>query len=485
MPELDWSDMPIHLAIKADRKTPEKLIEGSLGSAKTTIGLDTEIDALMDSPGIPTLLFRWSEDAVNTKLKPAFEEILFLRGIEKAWEPAQKRFIFANGSMAYFFGLKSVSEIEMFNKIRGLGVSRIFGDQVEEMRQEVAGELRGRLRPDLTATIMGKRFPFQLTFVANPNDSDFWLSKEFPEDNKVKGRKLYQLSIFDNKHLPQESKDSLLRQYPNEHPKNLTMVMGRRGPNITGVPVYDGLYNRHIHHVRAAGVRKGIPIIEAFEFGKHNPVWVFAQRMYGEGLTFLGGIRGTEMALEDFLPIVSNYRERWFPDRHEVLTCSSPPGSAIGTKFTALNILRKAGFNAVCRDHGNSPEVQLGLIETISGLLRRRTATGSEAVIVNDEPGRWLVVDKDGVKMPPFLHIAFEAGYTWDRHFVSVANKELRQPHDEDKFANVMRAVENLVLNFCANQLTQEERDATRRRDRAYADDQPFADIGPAGWMAL
>ncbi len=66
--------MDRHLAFKKDWKTSEYLLEGSLGCGKTTLGLDKEIDALLKYPGIPSLLFRWTEDAVSTKLKPAFEE---------------------------------------------------------------------------------------------------------------------------------------------------------------------------------------------------------------------------------------------------------------------------------------------------------------------------------------------------------------------------------------------------------------------------
>jgi len=142
---LDWTDMPIHEAIKADWKTPEILIEGSLGCAKTTVFLDKEIDALLKWPGIPILLFRWSQDAVDTKLRPAFEELLSIREVKSTWDEKKKRYVLDNGSMAYLFGLKSVSAIEQYNKIRGLGVSRIGGDQVEEAAQQVAAELRGRL----------------------------------------------------------------------------------------------------------------------------------------------------------------------------------------------------------------------------------------------------------------------------------------------------------------------------------------------------
>lgn len=480
--------MPIHEAIKADWKTPEIEIEGSLGCAKTTLFLDKEIDALEKWPGIPILLFRWSQDAVDTKLRPAFEELLSIRGFDASWDGKKNRFNMANGSMAYMFGLKAVSLVEQYNKIRGLGVSRIAGDQVEEMAQQVAGELRGRLRPDLTATMTGTRFPFQLTFVANPEDTDFWLSKEFPEDNHIKGRKLYQLSVFDNKYLPQESIDSLLRQYPPEHPKHQTMVLGRRGPNITGVPVYDGLYKKENHHRRAI-FRDDAPILEAFEFGKHNPVWLFGQQMYAGGLTLLGGIRGQEMVLEDFLNVVKEYREKWYPRGLKVQTCTAPTGargSMVGSGFSALDILTEAGFKVTYRDHGNSPDVRLSIIENISSLLRRRTPNGDEAVAINDDPTRWLLASREGAKESALAHIAFEAGYTWDKHFVSVASKEVRQPHEEDKFANVMHAVEHIVLNFCAGNLSEAEQDR-RAEKRARQDAEDRSNTGRAsqhGWLS-
>lgn len=467
MPELDWSDMPIHQAIKSDWRTPEILIEGSLGCAKTTVFLDKELDAVLKYPGIPILLFRWSEDAVETKLRPAFEELCSIRGIPAAWDAKKKRFMFENESIVYMFGLKAVSAIEQYNKIRGLGVSRIGGDQIEEMAQQVAGELRGRLRPDLTATVLGKRFPFQLTFVANPEDDEFWLSKEFPIDNHVKGRKLFSLSVFDNKHLPQESIDSLLRQYPQEHPKHQTMVLGRRGPNITGVPVFEGLYKRELHQ-RAVKARSDAAILESFEFGKHNPTWVFGQQTFSGGLTFLGGIRAQELVLEDFLLLVKQYRKQWFPDKALAKTCTSPMGdksSAIQNRYTPLDILRRMIGPVVYRDNGNAHDVRLGLIENFSGYLRRRTTSGEESVAVNEDPTRWLVASRDGIKESAFLHIALEAGYCWDKHHVSVSSKEIKQPREDDKFSNVMHCVENIILNFCAGR--ESEEDATARRVRA------------------
>lgn len=486
MPELDWEGMPIHLAIKSDWRSPEILIEGSLNCAKTTVFLDKEIDALLKYPGIKTLLFRWSQDAVDTKLRPAFEELLGIRGVPAVWEEKKKRWVFENGSIANMFGLKAVSMVEQMNKIRGLGVSRAGGDQVEEVDPAVAGELRGRLRPDLTATTIRKEsFPFQITFVSNSEDDDFWLSKEFPPDNHIKGRRLFQLSIFDNKHLPQESIDSLLRQYPEDHPKHRTMVLGRRGPRVYGVPVFEGLYRKDLHW-RPCSTRLDRPILEAFEFGKHNPVYVYGQAMYSGGLTVLGGVMGYGLVLEDFLPIVEQCRTEWLPPNITVKTCTSPMGESVekgSSRFTALNVLRQKIGAVRTIDNGNAADVRIGAIENLSTYLRRRNLQGQESLAVNNEESRFIIASKDGERFSPFVHHAFEGGYTWDAHAASVANKELRQPREDDKFANVMHAIENLELNFIAGRTTASDRAARRQSQRTETRQQEHTDSGKHSWM--
>jgi hypothetical protein len=184
-------------------------------------------------------------------------------------------------------------------------------------------------------------------------------------------------------------------------------------------------------------------------------------------MTLLGGIRSQEMVLEDFLPIVQRYRSEWFPVGMRVKTCTSPMGeksSTMAARYTPMEILRRAIGPVIYRDNGNAHDVRLGLIESLSGYLRRRTSSGEESIAVNDDASQWLVASREGIKESAFLHIALEAGYTWDKHFVSVSSKEVKKPQEDDKFANVVHCVENIILNFCAGRESEEAADERRQR---------------------
>ncbi len=491
MPELDWSDMPKYQSVKADWRTPELLLEGSVNCAKTTLWLDKEIDALLKWAGIKSLLFRWSQDAVNTKLRPAFEELMAIRGIPYQWDNKVNRYELENGSIAYMFGLKAVSMVEQMNKIRGLGVSRAGGDQVEEVAPAVAGELRGRLRPDLTQTTIHKQtFPFQIIFVSNSEDDDFWLSKEFPVDNRIKGRKVVQFSVFDNKHLPQASIDSLLRQYPEDHPQHRTMVLGRRGPRVYGTPVFEGLYRRELHWNKIHDVDQSSEILEAFEFGKQTPVWMCAQKQYSGGLIVLAGVMGLGLTMHELLDIVEPMRGQLYPAGVTVKTCASPMGGGLrpGDRYTLTNVLRtrlKLTPNQPdSRADANASDVRLAMIENLSSYLKGRNIQGREELAISTAEDRFIIASRDGQRFSPFVHHAFEGGYTWDEHTVSVGNKEVKQPREDDKFANIMHALENIELNYCAGLPTEAEQEEKAIQERKSAYTGGAYGQSEHGWMS-
>ena len=77
--------------------------------------------------------------------------------------------------------------------------------------------------------------------------------------------------------------------------------------------------------------------------------------------------------------------------------------------------------------------------------MRQRTPEG-ERFQVNDT--QWLRLSKDSVVEDRFLANAFEAGYVWDVHMVSVGSKQMRKPKKDGWFEHGMNCAEYLELNF-------------------------------------
>src|SRR5262249_34532314 len=156
-------------------------------------------------------------------------------------------------------------------------------------------------------------------------------------------------SIYDNAYnLDPEDIARMERTYPPDHAKHGPMILGTRGPNVFGNAVYDELFLRSLH-VRPVEFDPDSLLLEAFDFGQHNPCWIAAQRLYAGGLAFLGGIIGENMFLSEFLPIVERFRGEWFPDvrAESVRTCCPPPAAIVrsqGHRYTGLTLLRQAGF---------------------------------------------------------------------------------------------------------------------------------------------
>lgn len=474
-----------HLKILHDT-TAEIDVEGGLNSGKTILCLAKELRAAVKWRGIWILVSRWTDEAVRTLLRPPLEQVARIEQIAIAWNDKEHYYALENGSRIYAFGLKTQSQEpeQRYGKIRGFAGSRIYIDQAEQLPKDIAEELRARLRPDIEASHLGISYPTQLTFSPNPTNDGTWLAAQFPIKNTIKGRHYYALSLFDNAHnLKQDSIDSILRIYPVEHPKHQTVVLGQRGLNVIGDPIYEVQFDRKVH-VREIPSRDDFAFIEALEVGKHNPVWLLAQRSFHGGLNFLGGIIGKRMMLDDFLPIVKRYRSDWMPDGAEIKTCTGPLGIST-SGYTLSNQLTGAHFQPIYRPDGNSPDVQLAMIEYIGGELRRRTVAREEAIGISNDTTRWLSFSTDGaMREVPFLAFAFEGGYVWDPHMVSVGSKEVRQPFADDEYANVMRCVEHLALNFCAGLPTDAEKRERERRMRQDATIQGFGAAGGAhGWL--
>lgn len=428
-------------------------LEGGLSSGKTTACLWKEWRAAaVLHPGIHCFVGRFSDGNNETKLKPAWEAICRQGGVEYRWNSKELCYEFRNGpgdayeggSRVYSFGLQSPDALSRYSKLRGMGVSRIYIDQGEELPPDFLGELMLRMRQ--------QGFPHQLTLSPNPLDENSWLADAFPEDDSIANRKYYSISLFDNAHnLPADLMEAALAAYPVTHAKHRSSILGRRGLNVIGKPVYGGAFVRATH-VRPVTFNPHLALEEGIDFGKHHPCILWRQSTPYGGVVYLGGIMGQSVYLEDFLPIVATYRRQWFPDAVEIKTCCDPAGShnnSQGVKSNGVGVLKAHGFSPRWQDGANRPSVRYAMIEKHAGLMRKRTPMG-EAYAINNDRSRWLRVTGDG--RPPaewgFLADGDEAGYVWDDHLVSEGSKQYRKAKKDGWYEHGQNAKEYLELNF-------------------------------------
>lgn len=468
-----------HAEFLAD-KTPEIDIEGGRNSGKTWVCCAKVVQSCLDHPGIEWLICRYSGDATDTKLRPEFVKIAALMGVSLEWSADESAYWFPSKagklSKVFAYGLKTQSLEALFAKIRGLGVACVWNDQTEELPEVIGTELRFALRQ--------QGYPHQLIFSPNPPEENHWLTDQFPEDEILEGRKLYQLELYDNRqNLDPQTIQQVEQAYPTTHVKYKSLVLGKRGVNIHGVPVYDTVFDRALH-VCNLEFDPHSTLLEGLDAGKHHPVWVCAQRSIFGGIDVLGGILGKRLILEEFLLLVNRFRAEWFGERLTVRTCCDPQPEAEGQqlRFTNVQAMRDAGFKPRWRQNATAPDVREAVIQSISGHMQRR-AGGAQSFRVNADPSRWLMASTAIVKQNKFFVDGLEGSYVWDEHYVSVGSKKVRQPKVHEWVDGGMRCLENIVLNFCTGPTEYEQRARNKPQSRSMLDEDGSGS-GAASWMA-
>jgi hypothetical protein len=437
--------------------------EGAFRVGKTTAALWKVFNLCVAHPGIHCLICRYSDGDTQTKLKPAWRSICRNAGVKVEWDSSEMCDVFpavdGKQSRVYIFGVKSQDQTSRYGKFRGMTLAIIYNDQTEELPHDVFLEMLGRLSQS--------NFPHHLILTPNPPDENHWLASEFPEDNHVVGRKYYSAPIHANAHnLPDDTIPGLIAAYPPSHPKHRSAVLGKRGLNVIGKPVYGGdpekgvdpMFVRAIH-ARRLTFNPHLPLITMIDFGKHHPCAVFGQYTPWNQLQLLGGIMGQNLYLEDFAPILLRYRSEWFPNVIQHLECCDPAGShdnSQGVRNNGVKVLQEHGINPAFKDHSNAPDVRLAMIERIGGYMRRRTAQG-EAFGVESDVSKWMLVSQDVVKPWPFVTDGLEAGYVWDEHFVSVGSKQVRKAKKDGWYEHGQNCIEYGELNYGGAQPTQRQ----------------------------
>ncbi len=171
----------------------------------------------------------------------------------------------------------------------------------------------------------------------------------------------------------------------------------------------------------------------------------------------LGGILGQQLYLKDFAKLVLQYRVRWFHEAVQVVTCCDPAGShdnSQGSVENGVSMLNDLGIVTTYRPDSNTPSVRLSMIERIAGHMRERSPAG-ESFGVSDT--RWLRLSANSQVPHRFVADALEAGYVWDEHVISVANKPMRRPRKDGWYEHGMNCLEYLEHNFGGVQPTMEQ----------------------------
>lgn len=455
----------IHAEFLAD-ETTEIDLEGARFSGKTWACSAKVVKYCLKYPGMEWLICRYSNEDSLTFLRPVFQRVCNRMGHYPTWDAKSSCFVFQNGSIVYVGGLRAQEKLSKLSKTRGRDVAGIWNDQSEETPEEVGQELRFATRQP--------GYPHPLIFSPNPPPEDHWLADEFPDDNSIPGRKYYRLTLYDNPHCPEDKLAELERAYPPTHAAYKRLILGLRGPSVVGQPIYADAFLRELH-CGPLSYDPESPLLEAFDVGRHHPVWLAAQRNYFGGFEILGGIMGKRMFIEDFTPIVEKFRAEWFPNLKSVLTCCDPPPATRETAITNVQLLRKAGLHPRWKEHANAPDVREALIQNIASLMRRRLGK-QQALFINSDPKRWLMASSAIIKQSKFFIDGCEATYAWDPNFISVGNKKIRQPVINEWVDGAQRCLENLVLNFGTRETPADvERRRREQSQKTYGAPSPSA----------
>ena len=137
----------------------------------------------------------------------------------------------------------------------------------------------------------------------------------------------------------------------------------------------------------------------------------------------LGGVLGSDLHLDAFLPIVERYRDLWFPQRLRIEATCDPAGAANnsqGLRGTPVQLLKDW-----YREHGerdaqgsyvsptylpdaNQPERRVAANQRLATYMRRRV-NGEEAFLV--DPERWVLAELQDERFDSFFVDGLEAGY--------------------------------------------------------------------------
>lgn len=388
-------------------------LEGAYRSGKTTIALLKVGVWCWDYPGIPWLLARWTAENTFAQLRPDFLALWGDRVYQ--WLADEGCYLMHSKtpgvySRVYFSGLKPQDGLSPFSKIHGKKFACAVVDQPEEMPEAYFDHLHTRLS--------APGFPQQLIICPNPQLPTHWVSEAFPEDNsrRVEGYRLIKFRMRDNvAALGEEYVGARERELQKKPAEYRRAILGERGLPMAGKPVYSPPFNRDRHVRPTLAFNPSVPLIESWDFGHRHPAVTWTQYPLGN-LHILGGVMGSDMHLERFIPEVETLRKEWFPSLDPLMLwwTADPAGSAKNShgSRTAFDILADFGIVPRLMPDANTPPAQDAAIQVISGYLGRNHTDGSPTFALHP---RFMIVSATAPpKATAVLVDGFELGLCWD-----------------------------------------------------------------------
>lgn len=448
-----------------DDQSPEIDFEGSRYSGKTWACAAKVIESCLKYPGIKWVICRYSDTETRNKVRPEFQQIASdYYGLKLVWDGDTNHFAFpeVDGkiSRVYAYGLRAQNKLQELEKVRGMDTCGLWVDQTEEVPQAVCEEFPFATRMP--------GYPHQILLSPNPPPEDHYLTDLYPsEGNPFPHRHYYRVSVYDNKHNLSPGKlEELEAMYPPTHVKHRSLILGLRGPNVTGEAVYQHAFRRD-RHVGIVVYDRTRPIYEAIHQGQANPVWLAAQRTYFGGFHIIGGVMGKRLFLDDFLEVVLKYRKQWFTDKKYpplFQTCCDPPADLGHVRFANLSAMKRAGLQPVYRQNGTAPDVREAVIQDIAALMHQRDSR--EGFLINEDESQWIMASNSVEKYTQLLVSGCEASYVWSDNDRSVGNKLTRHPRADEWVDGWQRCLENIYLNFLSDTKSDADTDREAREEK-------------------
>lgn len=402
-------------------------LEGGVRAGKSLALCFKVLYYCLRHPGIHCALTRWTQDGLDAQLRPIWRSVCNMAGIELRWHPDEEYDeVVATGSIVYLRALKASEETQRYSKLAGLTLAVLGIDQAEEVPEDV-------YRHYVPARLSQPGFPHQVIVTPNPPAEDSWIAKDWPEDNRDPSHEYIHTTLYDNAViLGQDYVATMESAYKKGSFEFRRLVQGKRGLMVAGVAIFGRSFDerRHVPEVPVE-FSPYLTLYESWDFGTLHPCVTWCQFTGFGQLVALGGIMGIDLNLEQFAPLVEEYRGLWFPGlaAHMLQQTCDPAGDVSNSQGTqtGVTLLQTFGVYPYVVDNANYPPVKAAAIEVTVGYLSRSLPDGSPCFLMNP---RFVIVSADERTERPILKNAFAAGYVYDskRNYIGTTYPHLRPP---------------------------------------------------------